>query len=323
MAIWGEKVYVPALVGASGITKEQAKTCFYYAIATFLLPDKVNLMPLLVIAGPHGTGKSALLEQIGKMAKEPKEISVQTKAALRNELNNVVTSLIDEGGDIDEDLLIRRYSIETGTISYNKNYGGSVWHRKRANIFGATIIVRRMPFQDPALTSRSIIINTRYKPGEYRIRGFKKARKRFEKIAGKIKLDKETSERTLNNWQPLQAIAKYLKDEEWLEYSNAEIKKSIKGFIGTQHFELEDALLMVLREEMAVVKRGKEPVVVFDVPLRKIQDELKAEFDIHIKNVQIQSTCEALGFKVVSHSGYPKVKGNGKLLVKLLKERGI
>ena len=56
MAIWGEKVYVPAIMGASGITKEQAKTCFYYAIATFLLPARINRMPLLVIMGPQGTG---------------------------------------------------------------------------------------------------------------------------------------------------------------------------------------------------------------------------------------------------------------------------
>ena len=52
MAIWGEKVYVPAIMGASGITKEQAKTCLYYAIATFLLPEEINRFPLLMITGP-------------------------------------------------------------------------------------------------------------------------------------------------------------------------------------------------------------------------------------------------------------------------------
>lgn len=94
MAIWGEKVYVPAIMGASGITKEQAKTCLYYAIATYLLPDKSNLIPLLVIMGPQGTGKSDLLRQIGRLVKEPKDVSVQTKAALRDKLHNTVTALI-------------------------------------------------------------------------------------------------------------------------------------------------------------------------------------------------------------------------------------
>ena len=127
MAIWGEKVYIPAIMGASGIIKEQAKTCLYYSIATFLLPEKINRFPLLMIMGPHGTGKSDLLRQIGELVNEPKVISVQTKAALRDKLHNTITALIDEGGEIDEDLLIRRYDIETGTISYNKNYGGSAW----------------------------------------------------------------------------------------------------------------------------------------------------------------------------------------------------
>ncbi len=47
MAIWGEKVYVPAIMGASGITKEQAKTCFYYAIAMHFLSDELDIMPIL------------------------------------------------------------------------------------------------------------------------------------------------------------------------------------------------------------------------------------------------------------------------------------
>ena len=67
MAIWGEGIYVPALMGASGITKEQAKTCLYYAIASYLIPDKVKRMPLLTIMGPHGTGKTSLLKQLSKM----------------------------------------------------------------------------------------------------------------------------------------------------------------------------------------------------------------------------------------------------------------
>ena len=194
---------------------------------------------------------------------------------------------------------------------------------RRANILGATIIVRRMPFQDAALTSRSIIINTRYNPGDYEITKFEESREKFARIAQKAKLENETSERTRNNWQPLQAIAKHFKDKEWLDYSNSEIEKSIKSFVGGQHFELEDALLIVLREEMfEKIKRGKV-IIEKDVPLSRIRDALKSNFDIYLKNRQIQTAYEALGFKVVSHSNYPMVKRDGKLLRKLLKERGI
>lgn len=38
------------------------------------------------------------------------------------------------------------------------------------------------------------------------------------------------------------------------------------------------------------------------------------EFEIPLRNLQIQEMCQELGFKVVSHSGYPKVKCNQQLL---------
>ena len=66
--------YVSALIGASGISRHQAKTCFYYAVATHLLPEQLELMPILAIIGALGTGKSKLMAQLVKMVKQPKLI---------------------------------------------------------------------------------------------------------------------------------------------------------------------------------------------------------------------------------------------------------
>ncbi|MFC1992884.1 hypothetical protein ACFLV3_03635 [Chloroflexota bacterium] len=105
MAIWGEKVYVPAIMGASGVTKEQAKTCLYYAVATYLIPEKISLMPLLTLIGPIGTGKTDLLTQLSKMVKEPKIISAKTMPVLRDKLTKTTTAIIDEAQSImDEEL---------------------------------------------------------------------------------------------------------------------------------------------------------------------------------------------------------------------------
>ena len=116
MAIWGEKVYVPAIMGASGITKDQAKTCLYYAVATYLIPETLKRMPLLVINGSQGTGKTSLLNQLRRVVNKPKKITAQTPATLRDSLNNALTALIDEGDKVDEDLLIKRYDKKTSLI---------------------------------------------------------------------------------------------------------------------------------------------------------------------------------------------------------------
>lgn len=322
MTMWGEKVYVPAIMGASGITKEQAKTCFYYAIATYLIPDTLGRMPILAIIGPHGTGKTCLLNQLATMAKEPKLIGAESVPTLRDTLNNTITALIDEGDSVYESSLIKRYEISTSDIAHNVPYGSRDWRIERAKTFGATIIVRRIPFKDAATTSRSIVIRTQYKPGNYRIKKFHEAQARLSDIAGKASLlEEETSHRAWDNWMPLRAIAQYLRDTEWLDYSNEEIKKYVRVLKGSQKFEPEQALLMVLREEMTKLVSGTETVITGNVLLSEIRKELRSEFDRYLNNTQIEEICRAWGFTVVSHSGYPKVKHNHKLLLKLCKER--
>jgi len=321
MAVLGEKVYVPAIMRASGVTREQAKTCLYYAVATYLIPDKLDRMPILAIIGAIGTGKTKLLKQLRKMVNEPKLIAVESAPTLRDKLKNTVTALIDEGDNVNEDYLIRRYDKATSTISYKKSPGAAVWITKSVDIFGATIIARRIPFKDQAATSRSIVIRTKYKEGDYRVKKVPEASEDLNGVAQKVSIKRMTSQRIEDNWMPLRAVAKCLGDTEWLEYSNEEIKRSTLGLKRSQKYEPEEALLLVLKENMIKLVAGEEMVISDDVLMSAIKKDLISEFDQHLKNVQIQEMCQQLGFKIVTHSGYPKVKCNQKLLDKLLRER--
>lgn len=323
MAVWGEKVYVPAIMGASGITKEQAKTCLYYAVATHLLPEELDIMPILAIVGPQGTGKSDLITQLSTMVKGPDKVGTESISTLRDGLNKTITALIDEGGDVYEKYLIQRYAKGTSVVPYKKGYGSNVWKSLRAHIFGATIIARRIPFKDAATTSRSIIIRTVYNPGDYRIKYFRKAHIKLGNVASKVSFEEETSERIRNNWMPLQAIARYLGDKQWLKYSYEEIKKSTRVLKGSQKLEPEHALLMVLREKMIRIVSGTDQVLPGDVTVGDVRKELKSEFDCYLSNTQIIEICQAWGFKVVSSSGYPKVKFDQELLEKLCKEKNL
>lgn len=208
--MFGEKVYIPAIMGASGITFEQAKTCFYYALATHFIPDKLGLMPILAIIGPHGTGKTSLLKQLAKLVNGPKDIAAESEATLRDSFGKAITALIDEGDNAFE----------------KAPRGANYWVTKHTDTVGATIIGRQEPFKDSTITSRSIIIKTTYKSGKYRIRDFRKASACLSAFAEKIDLEPKSSQRIKDDWMPLQTIARYLKDTEWLEYSDKEIKRN-------------------------------------------------------------------------------------------------
>ncbi|MFC2024580.1 hypothetical protein ACFLTJ_03305, partial [Chloroflexota bacterium] len=162
----------------------------------------------------------------------------------------------------------------------------------------------------------------RKRPAEtYRTSSFRNASTKLSDIASKVSLEEKTSQRTKDAWMPLQAIAQRLKDKEWLDYSNEEIKKYARVLRGSQKLEPEQALLMVLRENMVRVVSGTEHVLTDDVKVSDARKELKSEFDCYLNNTQIQELCQAWGFKVVSHSNYPKIKSNQELLEKLCRER--
>jgi nicotinamide riboside kinase len=324
MAIWGEKKAIPAIMGASGITKEQAKTCLYYVIATYFVPDEIELMPILAIIGPQGTGKTELLKQLAKMANSPKWVRGRTFPSLRDKLGRTVTALLDDADDIDEKILINRYSKIDSVIEHKVQLPDKRWVTKKTDVFGATIITKREPFKDSAITSRSIILKTKYKHrDDYKLTKFRNVHEVLIEKAEAIdlkKIGKPTSQRVQNNWMPLQAIASYFKDEEWLEYSKKEIQGSTRVLRAGQHYEPEQALLLVLKEKMKEAMFSTGGMLTDDVLLSEIKNDLRIQFDVNLKNIQIHELLRGYGFKVVSHSGYPKVKFDKELLNKLIKK---
>jgi len=326
MAIWGEKVYVPAIMGASGITKEQAKTCLYYVIATYFLPDELELMPILAIIGPHGTGKTDLLMQLGKMACDARLIGARTYPALRDKFGKTTTALLDDADDIteaNEKILINRYSKADSIIEHKVNRGGALWINKKTDVFGATIITKRLPFKDAAVTSRSIIIRTQYKPGNYKIKRFRNVHEVLVEKAANISLEeigKPTSHRIENDWMVLQAIATYFKDKEWLAYSKKEMNAGTRLLKTGQSYEPEQATLLVFKEKIKLAKFSTGSLFEEDIFIKDIKDDLRAHFDINLNVIQIEELLRGLGFKIVKPSGYPKVKIDEELLNKLLKK---
>jgi len=301
-----------ALTGASGIDKNQAKTVLYYAIATHLLPDKLSIMPVLAIIGPPGTGKTSLMKQLERMVNCPKWLNPKSSPSLRDSLDGTITALIEEADKVDEDLIGNRYSRETSKVTY-KIGAETGWITKIADIFGATILHRRLPFKDPAVKSRSIIIPTKYNPGNYKITDIE--REEIMEIAKKVTQTFKTSDRVRDSWKPLQIVAMSVNDNDWLGYSESQIQGDIQSLLASQNYEPEQAVMIAIREAM-VTKTGIE----MDVLISDLKYDLKHQFDLPLKSIQIQQICQNLGFKVTTTGNYPRVKANKELLDKILSE---
>lgn len=310
--------YVKIIQGASGITEVQAKTCYYYSLGTYLLLDKVDLCPLLLILGGFSTGKTALCEQMAELVKEPKSIGGETRATLRDELasslDGKVTAIIDEADGINERYLQKRYQRSTSNIMVKIPDGLGGWTMNPGNIFGATILGKRRPFHDGATISRTITIKTQPKFGDYSVTT-EIDRSELEAIALSSPLDLKTSDRPHDTWRNLLMMAAVVGDKEWINYAEGQIKLDLKAVERLQTWEPEQSILMVLRAKMMPGGQG------VSVKLSAISEAIRRESEVRLKLTQIeQIVIDRLGFRVTNVGGYRWVKPNLELLKKRLKE---
>lgn len=304
---------VITMLSASGLTPNQAKTVIYYSTATYL---EVDIQPILCLFGPAGTGKTSTMEQQQPYLCRAKQVTGKTKSALREGLSNTRTALIEEGDRADEELIGCRYSKRTANISVMKE-GTLGWRNQEHNIFGATIIHKRKPFEDAAVRSRAIIIKTRKRSGNYQIKPVSDEEvKAIADIAEKVDLTLDlTSERVADTWRPLILVAKAVGDYDWIEYAKGEMELDEKALLAGQGYEPEQAMLLTLQNLM-ITDSG----VPMDVQIKDVKRELQDNFDVRLKIYQIDQMASNLGFTVTKPSGYPVIKANKELLNKLLKD---
>ena len=290
--------YVKTITTASGLSEYQARTCVYYAVCTYHLEHLMKL-PTLSFQGPAGTGKTSAMEQLRRIVKEPKPIQGRTYATVRDELTDAGTALIDEADRLDrlEELLTSRHSKENGTFTVNHSNSQGGYQPKKHNIFGATIVCRRVPFADVAFRSRAIVIPTRHKGGKYILTGVSGFGSKAMMTGLKIQ---DTSDRVEDTWEPLLAVARSIEDNEWLEYAKKEIEKQTMLMRQSQGIEPQEALVYTLK---ALNRQGTAKIMI-----SIIKQALKDNFDVSLKVGQVMDICSQMGFRVVRPQGYPQVE---------------
>lgn len=314
---------VDIITTASGVSQLEAKTCVYYAVCTYGL-EQLELCPLLVAYGPTGTGKSALMKVLGKLVNKPVLLGTNlTQAGLRDKLDKAKesTAFIEEGDTSHEDYIANRYSRATSASSV-KRTGNAGWTDTSVNYFGATILHKRKPFNDPATDSRSILIKTRPRPGkEYHIpevsESVRDELRQLWQLASVVYKAMDTSGRAADVWKPLMAVAVACADEEWLKYANNELSKAADKLRLGQDFEPE---AMVVNAVMAVSHKQSNGDL---VSLSEIGQELKRETNWQPSSWALANTLRELGFEIRKSHGHQKVLINKIQIDVLSKELGM
>ena len=158
-----------ALELSTGLDELPRKKATYFALATHCLPH-VQSFPLLVLLGRMGTGKSEALKIISKFVREPRPLSLRgmTLPVIRDELAecSLGTAIIEEAdyswkdAELFERLLSDRYQRQSAKAAH-KVKGGEEWVTHAQEYFGATVLHRRIPFNDAALDGRSVVVRFR------------------------------------------------------------------------------------------------------------------------------------------------------------------
>lgn len=147
------------------ISELDERICTYYIMMTWLF-GRQNEIPYLCFRGDYSSGKTRALKVVGHLCYHPILTSSVTTAALYYMADMYSpTLLMDEFNlkfsDIDADIvrmLNSGYSADTCAI---RIVGEGTKHPETYDVFCPKIIANKMPFEDPALESRCLVIQMR------------------------------------------------------------------------------------------------------------------------------------------------------------------
>ena len=312
-----------SLQSVSGLAKEQAKTCVYYALMTYLLPTYPDdyLIPPLCFQGNSGTGKSQATKLMAKIVNEPVMLNGRGKtfSDIALALHGVTTALIEEAD-------FKQPRIETQLIQMRteRRHKTQVIHRPPEQTpipidnFGATILERRVPFSDAAVRNRTVTIKTVRRQGDFReVSGIDIDGTGLASVADYVRqhpIHMESSDRVMQCWRPLMEIAASLGDFDWIINLDAEYQKARKMLAVGDQYESEDVLIK------AVIAAGG---ISEDVKLKEIREVLENNFNLKWSTQRIHTTLTSLGLETNFDGKYDKLVGAGNILRQLATERNI
>lgn len=297
------------------LDENQAKTVAYFAIATHGL-EHVNTSPVLTIYGAAGTGKTTILRILKELVHNPDWMDGKmTRPVLRDSLKPGTTALIDEADKIYEQFLVNRFSRHAPSLGVNRKQQHGGYEKERLTVFGATALNRRIPFKDPAILSRAIVVRTKMKREgvqPFTAASFASFRPKLEHMASNIQWDAATdspSHRVKDAWNPLLGVARSLGDMAWIAYANREMDTAIENLVAGQEEEPSAAVYQAL---LNAALEGEDGGVGNEPRERILLAAVAAKVQAHNLNPwQVGEIVRQLGFETRKAGGQQYVYTGG------------
>ena len=317
--------YIDAVVQASGLDVMQAKVAVYYGTLTYHYEKFPKLVPILFYLGATGTGKSSAISQMEGFVLSSSKVTGSTFTDLGKQLNKVKVAIIDpadkfSGGRSEYLLQERCVEAERKQIIHVPPLQAG----EELDIFGCTIIGRRVSFSDLATRNRSILIKTKRKLGNYYLSDVD--RNNFARIAGELSLDLSPlpmSTRVTDAWYPLVVIARACGDNSFVnEYVVLETAKGFADYLDAD--EPEDiAIQSLLAAYQTLSERSKQDLdYTKNLKLPDITDACNNRLMIKKSSQWLKRVLKDMGFEFGFYMGYHWLKANPTLVEQLSQERG-
>jgi hypothetical protein len=311
----GAELMDMALSLSTGLQERERKLVTYWTLATHALPY-VDTFPLLVLRGKMGTGKSETLKIIAKFAHKPYRFNLRgsTLPVIRDALDKCQdgTAIIEEadhawkdGDSAFERLLSDRYQRDSAQAALKRQLGKQ-WVTDIKHTFGATVLHRRIPFNDAALDGRSIPIlfradNTRtyieFSDTDPWIVEGSEAVSTVEFAPVEVEQLPTVAPRIFNTYKPLLAIALLCSDEafplliqELLSLATSELKEA-------QSTEPDGLVLRAILDNL-----GRPPSFAY-IRVKTLKDSIFQNDGISLQHRQIAGMARQLGFKTKNSHG--------------------
>jgi hypothetical protein len=291
---------------STGLGKEDALVAGAWSIATYGNKE-LQRFPILAVEGQTSTGKSTTLKIVHSLAYQTQKSilngSLITKAALRDELHYERTVVLDEADHIDEQMLIYRYDRDTGAAALKFIQSEkSGWSQGHLQMFGPIAIHRRIPFKDPAILSRTVVVETRPKRAVdlIDVTQLETLRLDIEKQANDIDWSEAIfgTNRIEDSWQPIKVVAKHFENSMLLDYIDEAVERATADLVAGQGHE-PNLILFSCVLEAAFRESGQSAE---RVALSWIQ-ECATTNGQPLNSWQIGRMARQLGFQVVTKGG--------------------